>query len=289
MSVLRAPWVLAAVAVSALWYWRGSRRPSLRLVAAPARRRSFPWRELCFAAGLVAVLAALDSPLERRADEWFWAHMLQHVLLMMVAAPLLVLGAPWMPFWRPLPLALRRPLARTFVKSRSLAWLRRGARVAASPLGAWLLFDVDLGLWHVPALYDLTLKNTGVHYAEHMSFVLLGLLFWSQVFDSPPFHPRLEPLGRAVYVTAGLAASWLLAVVLALATTPLYPAQTATHGAGLSALADQQVAAGVMLGPGSIPYTLALFYWLYVWLGPDESNRRRVHSARRSTIETGAP
>jgi putative membrane protein len=288
MNLLRAPSILAAVAVSALWYWRGSRRPSLRLVQAQVRRPRLPWRELCFIAGLAAVLAALDSPLERLADEWFWAHMLQHVLLMLVAAPLLVLGAPWMPFWRPLPLSLRRRLARAFVKSQSLAWLRRVARVAAAPLGAWILFDADLGLWHVPALYDLTLRNSGVHYAEHISFLLLGLLFWSQVLDSPPFHSRLEPLGRAVYVTAGLAASWLLAVVLALATTPLYPAQTAAHGGGLSALSDQQLAAGVMLGPGSIPYTLALFYWLYVWLGPEESNRRRVRSAARSTIETGA-
>ncbi len=136
MDLLRAPWVLAAVVVSAVWYWRGSRRPSLRVVAPAVQRRVVPWRGLCFAAGLVAVVVALDSPVERLADNWFWAHMLQHVLLMMVAAPLLVLGAPWMPFWRPLPLGLRRRLARTLVKSASLAWLRHASRLVASPVPA---------------------------------------------------------------------------------------------------------------------------------------------------------
>jgi len=243
---------------------------------------------LCFAAGLLAVLVALDSPVERLADDWFWAHMLQHVLLMMVAAPLLVLGAPWLPFWRPLPLGLRRRLARALVKSPSFAWLRHVARLVVTPVAAWLLFDVNLALWHVPALYDLTLRNTGVHYAEHISFVLLGLLFWSQVLDSPPFHPRLSPFGRVIYTAAGSAASWLLAIVLTIATTPLYPAQSAGHTGGLSPLGDQQLAAGVMLGPGSIPYAIVVFYWLYVWLGADDSGPRRRVAPRRSALGTGA-
>jgi putative membrane protein len=287
MDLLREPWVLGTIVVSALWYWRGSRRPSLRAVGTNARRRVVPWRGLCFVGGLVTLVVALDSPLERLADDWFWAHMLQHVLLMMVAAPLLVLGAPWMPFWRPLPLGLRRRLARLFVKSPSLGWLRRAARVVVSPLGAWLLFDLNLAAWHIPALYDLTLRNNGVHYSEHVSFVLLGLVFWSQVLESPPFHPRLGPLGRVLYTTAGSAASWLLAIVLTFATTPLYPAQSAGHHGGLSALTDQQLAAGIMLGPGSITYAILVFYWLYVWLGAEESGTRRG-LARHSAVRTGS-
>jgi len=157
-----------------------------------------------------------------------------------------------------------------------------------TPVAAWLLFDVNLAVWHLPALYDLTLRNTGVHYAEHISFVLLGLLFWSQVLDSPPFHPRLSSFGRVIYTAAGSAASWLLAIVLTIATTPLYPAQSAGHKGGLSALGDQQLAAGVMLGPGSIPYGIVVFYWLYVWLGADDSGVRRRVVPRRSALGTGA-
>src|SRR5437660_4083989 len=113
MGLLRAPWVLAIVGVSAAWYWHGSRRPRLRAVHGAHRRRAVPWRGACFGAGLIAIIAALDSSVERLADDFFWAHMLQHVLLMMVAAPLIVLGAPWMPLWRPLLLAARRRIART--------------------------------------------------------------------------------------------------------------------------------------------------------------------------------
>ena len=285
MDLLREPSILVAVVVSALWYWRGSRRTSLRAVGRP-RRPAVPWRGLCFGAGLVTIVIALDSSVERLADDLFWAHMLQHVLLMMVAAPLIVLGAPWMPFWRPLPLRLRRVLARTLVKSPRLGWLRRAARFLAAPVPAWVLFNANLGVWHLPPAYDLTLRNGSVHYAEHVSFVLFGMLFWAQVVDSPPFHPRLAPFGRVIYTTAGSAASWLLAVVLALATTPLYPAQHAGH-IGLSALADQQVAAGVMWGPGSIPYAVIVFYWLYVWLGADEPSRKR-RELRHSTAGSGA-
>jgi putative membrane protein len=276
MTVLRDPSVLAIILVSAVWYWRGSPRPRLEVVARGRRRHGVPWRPACFGAGLVVIVAALDSPLERLADDFFWAHMLQHVLLMMVAAPLIALGAPWMPFWRPLPLAWRRRVARTLVKRPSLAWLRRVALPVASPWGAWILFDVDLGLWHVPALYDLTLRNTAVHYAEHASFTLLGLLFWSHVVESPPFHSRLSHFGRVIYTAGGSAASWLLAVILALATTPLYPAQEIGRHGGISPLADQQLAAGVMLGPGSIPYAIAILYWLYVWLGGEPVRRRRA-------------
>jgi putative membrane protein len=288
MGLLREPWVLGTVVVSALWYWRGSRRPSLRAVGTTVRRRVVPWRGLCFAAGLATLLVALDSPVERLADDWFWAHMLQHVLLMMVAAPLLVLGAPWLPFWRPLPLGVRRQIARSIVKSPSFGWLRHAAHWVRYPLVAWLLFDVNLAAWHVPALYDLTLRNTGVHYGEHISFVVLGLLFWSLVLDSPPFHPRLSPFGRVIYTSAGSAASWLLAIILTFAATPLYPAQSTGNHGGLSALTDQQLAAGVMLGPGSVPYAIVVFYWLYVWLGPEYSGERRRVTRRHSPLGTGA-
>src|SRR6266566_4775762 len=150
MDLFREPWLLGTIAVSALWYWRGSRRPSLRAVGTAVRRRVVPWRGLCFAAGLLTVLVALDSPVERLADDWFWAHMLQHVLLMMVAAPLLVLGAPWLPFWRPLPLGLRRRLARALVKSPFFSWLRYVASLVATPSPAWPFFASNFPFWPVP-------------------------------------------------------------------------------------------------------------------------------------------
>jgi cytochrome c oxidase assembly factor CtaG len=267
--------LLALLLVTAAWYWRGSRLAKLRAVRA---RRSFALRRrpVAFYAALVTIGGALSPPMDRLADELFWAHMLQHVLLMLVAPPLIALAAPWMAFWRPLPLALRRRLARAVVTSDPFEPLRRAARWVGSPVQAWLLFDLDLGLWHLPSLFDLTLRSQAVHYVEHASFVLLGILFWCQVIDSPPFHSRLGHLGRVTFLMAGATASWLLAVILEIAPSPLYSAYASlpSRPGGLSPLADQQLAAGVMLGPGSIPFAIAIFYGLYVWLGSEEPIER---------------
>jgi len=287
MELLQAPLLLAMVVATAAWYARGARRPSLRAVGGRPRRRTLPWRGACFVLGLVTVVVALDSPVDRLAGDYFWAHMLQHVLLMMVAAPLVVLGAPWLPLWRPLPLPFRRRLARAVLKSPGLGWLRPLALCVAAPWPAWILFNVNLAVWHIPALYGLTLRSTPVHYTEHVLFLLLGLLFWSQLIASPPFHPRLGGFRLALYATAGSAVGWLLAVILAIAQHPLYPAQHVGHPGGISALADQQLAAGVMLGPGSIPYAVVVFYWLYAWLGEDEPRRRR-RRVRGSAVGTEA-
>jgi putative membrane protein len=168
-------------------------------------------------------------------------------------------------------------VAGAVVQGRALAPLRTAARGLSRPIPAWLVFNGDLALWHVPWFYDLTLRNTAVHYAEHFSFVLFGCLFWGQVIDSRPFHTRLGHFGRAVYATAGTAAGWILAIVLALAPTPLYAAYSSlpSRPGGISALTDQQLAGGMMWGPGSIPYAIVVFWALYRWLGDDEPRRRR--------------
>jgi putative membrane protein len=274
--------LLALLLVTAVWHWHGSRRAKLR--AARARRFALRWRPIAFYAALVTIGGALSSPMDRLADKLFWAHMLQHVLLMLVAPPLIAFAAPWMAFWRPLPLALRRRLARAVVTSEPFEPLRRAARWIGSPVQAWLLFDVDLGLWHLPSLFDLTLRSQAVHYLEHASFVLLGILFWCQVIDSPPFHSRLGHLGRITFLMAGATASWLLAVVLEFANSPLYSAYASlpSRPGGISALGDQQLASGVMLGPGSIPYAIAIFYGLYVWLGSEEPHERSSQPVART-------
>jgi cytochrome c oxidase assembly factor CtaG len=274
------PGVLAPVGLAAVWYAWGIRRRPLRVVGSRRRPGAF-WRPAAFYGSLLTILVAL-VPLDEPADELFWAHMVQHVLLMLVAAPLLVLGAPLLPFWRPLPLGLRRAVAGALVTSPRLRPLRVAARAVAHPITAWLLFSGDLALWHVPWLYDLTLSRPPVHYTEHASFIAFGMLFWAQVIDSPPFHCRLDHMQRAIYVTAGAAASWVLAVVLALAPSPLYGAYASKQSrpGGISALADQQLAGGVMWGPGSITYSLIVFWAIYRWLDDDESKHGRRPSRR---------
>jgi putative membrane protein len=273
---------------AAIWYWLGIRRTRLRVVGR-RRRPSFPpWRLVAFYAGLLSILVALTGPLDRLSEELLWAHMVQHILLMLVAAPLLVLGAPCLPFWRPLPLGLRRRLASAVVQGPRLGPVRRAARWAGLPLVAWALFNGDLALWHVPALYDLTVRNVAVHYVEHHSFLVLGMLFWAQVTDSPPFRSRLGDFERVLFLTGGAAASWLLAVVLALSPSPFYSAYSSIQPRpeGLSAVNDQQLAGGAMWGPGSVPYAIGVFWLLYAWLG-EESGRRRRRPQRRGLAASG--
>ena len=188
------PWLIGTLLIAAVWFQRGSRRPSLRAYPGGRRRtrRDHLWRGVAFYAALVTILFALGS-LDRLSEELFSVHMAQHILLMLVAAPLLALAAPWNAFWRPLPLGFRRAVAGGVAHSRTLAPGRRFVRWLALPIPVWLLFNANLAAWHVPGAYDLTLSNPAVHYLEHLSFIAFGVLFWAQMVDSPPFRSRLDP------------------------------------------------------------------------------------------------
>jgi putative membrane protein len=275
MSWLAQPALIASLVALAL-YGLGARR-RLRLVGTV--NPEWRWRSACFLAGVYSIVFVLSPTFDHWAHELLWAHMLQHVVLMSVAPPLIVLGAPWIPVWRGLPLGLRRPLARFAVGLPGI--VRAGFRSLRNPYVVFALASVDLAVWHLPVLYDLALRSNAVHYTEHALFVALGLLFWLQVLDSPPLHPRLTALWRAGYATAGAATGWLLALVLALAPTPIYSAYAslAHRPGGISALADQQFAAGVMIGIGAIPFSVAVFVLIYQWLDEDRPRSRRRMSA----------
>ena len=131
------PWLIGTLLITAVWFQRGSRRPSLRAYPGGRRRtrRDHLWRGVAFYAALVTILFALGS-LDRLSDELFSVHMVQHTLLMLVAAPLLALAAPWNAFWRPLPLGLRRAVAGGLAHSRTLAPGRRFLRWLGTVGGA---------------------------------------------------------------------------------------------------------------------------------------------------------
>ena len=206
------------------------------------------------------------------------------MLLLTVAAPLIALGAPWMSIWRPLPLGFRRGVAGTIARAPWAAPLRAAGRWLGRPRGAWLAFNVNLVLWHIPVMYDLTLRHLAIHALEHTTFLLFGILLWCQVIDSPPLHARLRKGLRVYYMLATGVVSWMLSLVLAFAPSPLYPvyAHLAERPGGISALADQQIAGGVMLGPGSLSLTLFVFIGLYRWLGSDGGGRDTSSAPRRS-------
>jgi cytochrome c oxidase assembly factor CtaG len=194
-------------------------------------------RAMLLAGALVLAVLVQIPAAERLAGESLGAHMLQHVVLMSFVPPLLVLG---------------------------------GLRFDVEPWSAWAGISVVMGIWHIPWLYDLALRNAAVHAAEHASFLIFGTLFWLPVLNG-----RLDELRSLVYIVAGSIPGWILALVLTFAQRPLYPAYAALpHRLGdLSAISDQQVAAGVMVAIGSIPFAIAVFVYLYRWLGSERSSR----------------
>jgi cytochrome c oxidase assembly factor CtaG len=252
---LGAPFVVC-VALAALYAVGGRMRPRNRPRAA------------AFYSGLAVIVVALDTPIDAYADRLFWVHMVQHVLLLTVAPPLLVLGRAWPRLWQPLPRSVRRLAARAFVFT---------APIARPPVGL-ILLAANLGAWHIPALYDATLRNNLIHQAEHLSFVATAIIFWAPILGAPPLRARLEGPARCLYLVLAAVPGWILAIVLAFARTPLYSYSTPHRPGGISALADQQLAAGVMWVPGSLVYLAVACWALYVWLDPDGSRRPRSAS-----------
>jgi cytochrome c oxidase assembly factor CtaG len=234
-------------------------------------------RELAFVAGLVSIVIALDSPIDYYSDLLFWVHMGQHIILLTVAPPLILLGRPWPRMWQALPLDIRTRTGRTLAGAAWTAPIRAIAR----PVPAWILFNGNLLLWHVPGAYNLTLSHQWIHDCEHALFFFTGLLFWAHVVDPGPLRQRLSWYWRAIYVTGAMITGWVLAIVLVLAKEPLYQhyLDLSTRPGGISALTDQQIAGGMMWVPGSAVYSLTLLAIFSRWASPDSESSGR----RRST------
>jgi len=259
---------LAACAAAAALYALGGR--------GRVGRGRKPWREASFYAGVLVVALALEPPFDTLADTSFAVHMGQHVLLLTVAPPLLVLGRPWPRMWMPFPAHARRRVARGLARGAWAAPLRGMTRTLARPPVALAAMSASLAIWHLPAAYDAAVQNDWVHLAEHTSFVATALLFWGPLLETPPLRARVDDLRRAVWFGLANVPGWILAIVLAYASKPLYSsyAALAHRPGGLSALGDQQLAAGVMWVPGSLTYTICFVFFVYRWLGSDAETPR---------------
>ncbi|MGZ3672949.1 MAG: cytochrome c oxidase assembly protein [Ktedonobacterales bacterium] len=263
------PAVIGGVAVSALLYWLGLRYS----IRAGLSRRLQWWRVAAFAAGLLVLLTALDSPLDTLADRWLWAHMIQHDLLTMVVPPLLLLGAPAWLFWRAVPLQARRASLSWVVRQR---WPRRLWHViehyVLAPWPVWLLYVGTYSIWHIPSLYDAALANQSIHALEHIMFLGTALLLWAQIIPSQPLQPRLSYPMRALYLCAvGMHAN-LIGSLFVFSVGPFYPhyALLPRPAGTMTALVDQHLAGAAMDVPGTIIFFVAVSAVLWLWLRDDE-------------------
>ncbi len=224
-----------------------------------------------FAAGLLSLAVALASPVAALDDKLLWVHMVQHVILLTVAPPLILLGRPGITCWRALPLGFRRRTARAVAQGRWSAPLRVVVHVLTRPPVALGIFVAAMAAWHIPALFDATLRSGWIHELEHALFLATGLVLWSRLIDSPPLWSRLALPARALYSLVAMVACTVLALVLGLASSPFYAgyAGLASRPGGISALADQHIAAGIMWVPGSLSFVIAVALFAYRWLGED--------------------
>jgi putative membrane protein len=240
------------------------------LYALGGRGRHRWTRELCFYAGVALLFVVLEPPFDDWADTSFAMHMTQHVILLTVVPPLLVLGRPWPRMWMPFPATARRGAARSLARGTWSAPLRLVARTLTRPAVAVAVLAATLVVWHLPYLYGSAVTHENVHFLEHACFFAAALLFWAPLLDAPPVRSRLDNLHRAGWFVAVSVPGWILAIVLAYASHPLYPVYASLdHRAfGLSASGDQALAAGIMWVPGSLAYVVAAFVFFYRWLAP---------------------
>jgi putative membrane protein len=230
------PFVLVLLGAAALLYWRGS----LRLRG----------REACFAAGMAMLFFALVWPLDALGEQLFSAHMAQHMVLMNLAAPLLVLGAPMGAMLRAMARPWRRALARLAAAG---AW-RAGWGALSGVAVATALQQAALWAWHTPAGVAAALESDAVHVAMHATLLAAALLFWSAIL-----RPRSGSLWAPIAgLLATLKASGVVCIMLMLQPGPLYPAYGDRAAAwGLAPGADEQLGWGLMMALGTLSYLAA--------------------------------
>ncbi len=204
-----------------------------------------------FLLGSLTMFAALVSPLDTLAGYLFSAHMVQHLLLALVAPPLLLAGTPrWL--FRPL---LQLPFALPI------------GRFLTNPLVTLLVFNIVFIGWHVPAFYDLALRSQPVHIAEHLSIFATATLTWWPIFSPMDELPRAHPLLQTAYLFFQSLPSTILGALIAFADHPLYPYYTGVPRIwGVSLLDDQQIAGLIMWIPGSMVFFGVMAVVFIRWL-----------------------
>jgi cytochrome c oxidase assembly factor CtaG len=238
------------------------------------------WEAACFAAGWLVAAIALLSPIHALSEQLFSVHMLQHELLMVVAAPLLVLGRPLVPTLWALPSTIRRRVGRVTRRS----WLRTLWGFISLPFVAFLAHGAAIWLWHVPVLFQPALHNDALHAIQHISFFGTALLFWWTIIRAHAHggHARAVTFGGAVLLLFATAVhSGALGGLLTFSRRLWYPAygSGAAHW-GLSPLEDQQLAGLIMWIPATFAYLVAALCLFAQWLRASEERVQELETVR---------
>ena len=228
------------------------------------------YRTWCWYAGVVVLFVALASPIATYDTTLFTVHMVQHLLLSLVAAPLLALGAPITLLLRVVSPAARRGVVLPVLHSRLM-------RLMSFPVVTWTVFAAVMWASHFSPLFDAALENEAVHVLEHALFLGTALLFWWPVVGADPSPWRLPHAARIGYTFLGMPQSSFLGLAIFSAPDVLYPHYgSLVRDWGPTPLADQQLAGGIMWVGGDLVFLIALVLAVWVWLRAEDKEGLRA-------------
>jgi len=284
LSVLLLSWawrpeIILSLGLAAMVHlvgrWRLKQRGSERLVR--------PWRSVSYLLGLIVLWIALMSPIDILSGQFFFMHMIQHLLLVMIAPPLLLIANPMPIAMWGMPSGLRREVGRWL---RPEATFRRAVRALTTPGLVWLYFVAAVVGWHDPNAYNATLEYDLVHDLEHLTFFFTAMLFWWHVIGvAPHIHKRLSQGVRVGYVLSVVPVTAVTGIVIAFASEPIYTYYTTVPRLGnITVLEDQMLGGVIMWIPGSMMYIIAALV-LISQLVRDEEQKKLLPDSGWGTDE----
>ncbi|MYD53679.1 MAG: cytochrome c oxidase assembly protein [Chloroflexi bacterium] len=241
----------------------------------------FPrWHAWSFAAGWLVMLLGLMSPVDTYSDDLFWMHMIQHVMITMIVAPLMLLGAP-----ATLALRAASPRVRTsylvpFLNSRLV-------RALTWPPSAIVIYIASVWSWHWPDAYDAAIASEAVHFVEHGVFLFGAVLLWWLVIGVDATRLRPHHVWRCALLVVAILQNIGLGLILINVSEPVYDTYAtaaAVREWGPDALLDQRIGAGIMWVPGSMMFALAIIVTVYYWAEREGFKDRRNDTVRDMQI-----
>jgi putative copper resistance protein D len=262
------PWLAALVAAAAYVL-------AVRQVNRANPRVPVPvWRIAAWLSGVAVVVVALSSAIDLYADDLLSVHMIQHLLLAMIAPPLLALGAPVTVLLRVASPATRRRLILPLLHARLV-------RLIASPIVAWILFTVAMGATHFSPIYEAALENPTIHLVEHLVYLATGVLFWWPVVAADPVPFRLGFGARIAYLGLQMPVNAAVGLAIYFAPTVLYAHYATIERAwGPDAFTDQQIGGVLMWGAGDVILLAAIPLVVAAWMRADARQSHRADARR---------
>ena len=265
------PGVVIPVVLTIVLYVAGVARTRRRNSESQVIRN---WQMASFVLGWLALILALDSPLHKLGSVLFSAHMTQHEILMMIAAPLLAIGQPLVAFLFAMPERIRRPVAGWF----RIPVIRRAWNIISGPLMVWAIHGVTLWAWHIPFLYEATLHSEVIHATQHATFLSTALLFWWTLIRGT--YGRFGYGVAFLYVFTSALHTSILGALLTFSRElwyPIYAARTTLWN--MAPVEDQQLGGLVMWIPSGVIFIVIGIALFAAWIGESERHVRLGHLA----------